>query len=129
MHNIGYCGNHCTYCFFTECRGCKSENPCCSYANLFEDGRCPNTVCCEERKLNGCWECEHLEDCGLGFFSSGENDAKAYALFIRTYECELYTKTVETLMDKGYDYPKQFKQINQVQEILKIFENEVQNES
>ncbi len=34
---IGYCGNHCEYCFFTECDGCKSNNPSCSYANLFDD--------------------------------------------------------------------------------------------
>ncbi|MDE5984448.1 MAG: hypothetical protein K2H13_04255 [Eubacterium sp.] len=35
--DIGYCGNHCEYCFFTECDGCKSNNPSCSYANLFDD--------------------------------------------------------------------------------------------
>lgn len=126
MQNIGYCGNHCKYCFFTACKGCRSENPDCSYANLFADGNCPNAVCCENLNLNGCWECKNLELCQIGFFSSGENDAKAYALFIKKYGYKAYTKTVEKLIAKGYDYPKQFKKINDVQKILKIFEEEVQ---
>lgn len=125
MHNIGYCGNHCAYCFFTECHGCRSDIPSCSYANLFADNKCPNVVCCESLKLDGCWECKHLENCQVGFFQSGENDAKAYALFMKKHGCGDYTKAVEKLIEKGYDYPKQFKKINDVQEILQIFECEV----
>lgn len=48
---IGYCGNHCEYCFFTDCDGCKSNNPSCSYANLFDDKKCPNVVCCESKTI------------------------------------------------------------------------------
>lgn len=126
MQNIGYCGNHCTYCFFTACKGCRSENPSCSYANLFADGNCPNAVCCAEKGLDGCWACANVDNCPIGFYSSGENDAKAYALFIKKYGYKTYTQTVEKLISKGYDYPKQFKEINDVQEILNVFEKEVQ---
>ncbi len=125
MQNIGYCGNHCKYCFFTACNGCRSGHPDCSYANLFADEKCPNTVCCSEKGLDGCWACANVENCPSGFYASGENDAKAYALFIQKYGYKTYTQTVEKLIAKGYDYPKQFKQINDVREILNIFENEV----
>lgn len=69
VKEIGYCGNHCEYCFFTECGGYKSSNPSCSYANLFEDNKCPNTVCCKTKNIDGCWQCEKVADCKTGFFS------------------------------------------------------------
>lgn len=125
---IGYCGNHCEYCFFTECGGFKSNNPSCSYANLFDDKKCPNAVCCKSKSFGGCWQCEKVADCQTGFFSSCENDAKAYALYIRKYEPEQYTKTILDLIRKGYDYPREFKNINDVDKILKIFESEGLNE-
>lgn len=120
---IGYCGNHCEYCFFTECDECKSKNPSCSYANLFADKKCPNTVCCEQKNIDGCWQCDKVKDCKKGFFSSGENDAKAYALYIKKYGTEKDTNAILALIDKGYDYPKEFKDINDVEEILKIFQD------
>lgn len=120
--NIGYCGNHCEYCFFTECDGCKSGNPSCSYANLFDDKKCPNTVCCDSKNMQGCWECEKVNTCNIGFFSSGENDAKAYALYIKKHGPEKYTESILKLMEKGYRYPKEFKEIDDVDKILEIFE-------
>lgn len=119
---IGYCGNHCTYCFFDKCPGCRSENPCCSYATLFADCKCPNVTCCKEKEIEGCWQCDNLESCSVGFFSSGENDAKAYALFIKKYGKEKYTEVIEHVNAVGYDYPKSFKKINDVDRIYKIFE-------
>ncbi len=119
---IGYCGNHCEYCFFTECDGCKSAAPRCSYANLFEDKKCPNTVCCESKSFEGCWQCEKVDACNKGFFSSGENDAKAYALYIKKYGANLYTQTILKLIDKGYNYPRDFKNINDIDKIYEIFE-------
>ena len=122
MKHTGYCGNHCAYCFFTECDGCKSNNPSCSYANLFDDKKCPNTVCCQGNGIEGCWQCGTVENCNVGFFSSGENDAKAYALYIKKYGTEKYTKTILELINKGYNYPKEFKDINDIEKILEIFE-------
>lgn len=122
IKEIGYCGNHCEYCFFTECSGCKSNHPSCSYANLFDDKTCPNVVCCENKNINGCWQCENLENCSVGFFSSGENDAKAYALYIRKFGTEHYTKRISELINKGYHYPRDFKNINDIDKIYQIFE-------
>lgn len=121
---IGYCGNHCKYCFFTECGGCKSSNPSCSYANLFDDKMCPNVFCYESKRIDGCWQCDKVRDCNIGFFSLGENDAKAYALYIKKCGTEQYTRTILELINKGYDYPREFKDINDVEKILEIFESE-----
>lgn len=120
---ISYCGNHCEYCFFTECDGCKSSNPSCSYANLFDDKMCPNVFCCKSKNIDGCWQCEKVKNCDIGFFSSGENDAKAYALYIKKYGAEKYTERILKLIRKGYNYPREFKDINDVDKILEIFEN------
>lgn len=122
--DIGYCGNHCEYCFFTECDGCKSNNPSCSYANLFDDKKCPNVVCCESKLIKGCWQCGKLNNCKIGFFSSGENDAKAYSLYIKKYGAEKYTSRILQLINDGYNYPRAFKDINDSKEIFKIFERE-----
>ncbi|MEZ3421026.1 MAG: hypothetical protein K1V95_03800 [Eubacterium sp.] len=121
---IGYCGNHCEYCFFTECDGCKSKNPSDSYANLFDDKKCPNAICCKNELIDGCWQCEKVKDCSIGFYNSEEKDAKAYALYIKKYGTEKYTQRILELIKKGYNYPKIFKDINNVNQILEIFENE-----
>lgn len=65
----------------------------CSYENLFEDKKCPNVVCCKSKNIDGCWKCENVADCQTGFFNSGENDAKAYALYIKKYGTEKYTES------------------------------------
>lgn len=78
IKGIGYCGNHCEYCFFSECSGCKSNNPICSYANLFDDKKCPNVVCCKSKSINGCWQCEKINDCNIGFFSSLDKKLNLY---------------------------------------------------
>lgn len=122
MKKIGFCGNHCEYCFFTECDGCKSNNPSCSYANLFNDKKCPNVLCCKSKNINGCWQCNKVKECNVGFFNSGENDAKAYAVFIHKYGTVKYTETIINLISKGYNYPRQFKNINNIEKIIKIFE-------
>lgn len=124
IKETGYCGNHCEYCFFTDCDGCRSKNPSCSYSNLFDDKKCPNVVCCKNKNINGCWLCDKVDICDRGFFSSGENDAKAYALYIKKYGIGQYTKRILALMKKGYKYPKEFKEINDVDKILGIFECE-----
>lgn len=122
--NIGYCGNHCEYCFFEECNGCKSGNASCSYANLFDDKKCPNALCCANKDIAGCWKCDNVMECKKGFFSSGENDAKAYALYIKKHGEEKYTKRILELVKKGYNYPMEFKDINDVDKILEVFEKE-----
>lgn len=58
------------------------------------------------------------------FFNSGENDAKAYALYIKKYGTEKYTERIFAIINKGYDYPRSFKDINDIDKILGIFEME-----
>lgn len=125
MKEIGYCGNHCAHCFFTECDGCKSKHPQCCYANLFDDKKCPNVVCCKSKGIAGCWQCDKVVDCNIGFFSSGENDAKAYALYIQKYGKDKYAKRIVELINEGYNYPREFKSINDVEMILEIFVGKV----
>lgn len=123
MKEIGYCGNHCEYCFFIECDGCKSKTPSSSYANLFSDRKCPNIVCAQDKGIDGCWQCDKVNGCDIGFFRSGENDAKAYALYIQKHGTEKYNKTVLSLIKRGYNYPRVFKTINNIDKIMEIFEN------
>lgn len=108
--------------FFSECKGCKSKNPTDSYANLFDDKKCPNATCCKDKKINGCWQCDKVNTCNIGFYSSGENDAKAYALYIKKYGVQKYTQKILKLISKDYIYPKDFKNINDINRILYIFE-------
>lgn len=93
----------------------------CFYANLFDDKKCPNVVCCESKTIYGCWQCDKVKVCKIGFFSSGENDAKAYALYIKKNGTEKYTKRILELINKGYNYPREFKDINDIEKILEIF--------
>lgn len=85
---------------------------------------CPNVFCCESKSIDGCWKCDKVNDCNIGFFSSSENDAKAHALYIKKYGTEKYTNTILKLINDGYDYPREFKDINDVEKILEIFESE-----
>ena len=36
---------------------------------------CPsaNTACCREKRLDGCYECEELIQCGKGFYANGKD--------------------------------------------------------
>lgn len=58
------------------------------------------------------------------FLIQSENDAKAYALYIKKYGTEKYTERIFAIINKGYDYPRSFKDINDIDKILGIFEME-----
>ena len=86
--DVSYCGLSCDHCFLGEwCGGCRSVFSCCSFGTLQEKGKCPNIVCCEEKGIDGCYECEELDDCAKGFYQNGSDGrvAKAQAFFIRKY--------------------------------------------
>lgn len=73
-----YCGFSCNHCFFGEwCGGCRSVFNCCSYGTLFEKGKCPNIVCCQEKGIDGCYECEELDECSKGFYRPDNDGANA----------------------------------------------------
>lgn len=106
---VAYCGFSCNHCFLGEwCGGCRSVFNCCSYGALFPGGHCPNIQCCQERKLDGCYECKDLETCTKGFYAPSNNEAnacKVQALFIRKYGKEIFLLVHEEL-GKQYDAKK-----------------------
>lgn len=103
------CGFSCRHCFLGQwCGGCRPVFCCCSYGTLFPGGKCPNTVCCEGKGLDGCYACEELDACGIGFYSP-ENDgaaaSKAQAMFIRKYGKEAFFR-VHDRLHETCDYAK-----------------------
>jgi hypothetical protein len=122
MDKIAYCGHHCGYCPFTECPGCRSENPFCSFATLFEDRQCPNVKCCKDKGLDGCYVCNQLVDCRIGFYDTPEQVAKATAIFIQKYGKESYDKTLTRAISAGVRYPIQFNELDHVKDMVVLLE-------
>ena len=84
---IAYCGLSCNHCFLKDwCGGCRTAYNTCSYVTCSPDGKCPNASCCKGKGMDGCWECQELNNCQKGFYSTENvNAIKAMALFIRKY--------------------------------------------
>ena len=106
---IAICGFSCNHCFLGQwCGGCRSVFCCCSYGTLFPGDKCPNVKCCEEKMLDGCYECPQLDTCTVGFYTP-ENDGaaacKAQALFIRKYGKEAFFRVQDKLHER-YDFQK-----------------------
>lgn len=89
LDTIAYCGFSCNHCFLQEwCGSCRSDYNCCSYATISEGGICPNVKCCNEKGLDGCYECPDLPTCTKGFYTlenPGANACKSQALFLSKY--------------------------------------------
>jgi hypothetical protein len=110
---IAYCGLSCNHCFFMEwCGSCRTSYNTCSYAACSPEGVCPNAACCREKGLDGCYECEAIDICRIGFYSLGKevNAIKAMAKFIRKYDKRELYSVLDKLHGK-YDFRK-------IQEIL-----------
>ena len=123
-----YCGFSCNHCFLGEwCGGCRSVFSCCSYGGLFEKGKCPNKACCQEKGIEGCYECEELDECSRGFYQAhndGANACKAQAMYIRKYGKEKFFK-VHDKLHEIYDFKKLQEILGKsVEEGLQILENE-----
>ena len=111
---VAICGLSCNHCFLGEwCGGCRTEYNTCSFA-IYSEGRiCPNVKCCNEKNIDGCYECGELENCDKGFYVSsndGANAAKTQSLYIRKYGKKEFLKVQARLHEK-YEFQK-------VQEIL-----------
>ena len=124
---ISYCGLSCDHCFLGEwCGGCRSVFSCCSFGTLHEKGKCPNIVCCEEKGIDGCYECGELDNCAKGFYQNGSDGkaAKAQALFIRKNGKEKLLRACDKL-NEVYDFKKAQELLGaDVETGLKILENE-----
>ncbi|MCI5620486.1 MAG: GNAT family N-acetyltransferase [Lachnospiraceae bacterium] len=125
-----YCGFSCNHCFLGEwCGGCRSVFSCCSYGTLHEKGKCPNIACCQEKGIDGCYECADLEQCTKGFYQP-DNDGfaacKAQAMFIRKYGKERFFR-VHDKLHENYDFKKTQEILGQnAEEGLRILEKHME---
>ena len=106
---IACCGLSCNHCFLGEwCGSCRTTYNTCSYATVSPNGICPNVRCCQEKGIDGCYECDSLESCEKGFYvptNDGANAAKAQALYIRKYGKKAILQVHDRLHAK-YDFAK-----------------------
>ncbi len=112
VDQIAYCGLSCNHCFLTAwCGSCRTIYNTCSFATCSPDGVCPNTACCKEKGLDGCYECDELYNCKKGFYSLGKetNAIRAMALFIQKHGKKELLKVLDTLHQK-----KNFQKIQEV---------------
>ena len=98
---IAYCGFSCNHCFLAAwCGSCRTAYNTCSFATVSPDRKCPNAVCCQEKGIDGCYECGLLEKCEKGFYTpanDGANAAKAQALYIRKHGKKEFLKVHDRL--------------------------------
>lgn len=106
---IAYCGFSCNHCFLAEwCGSCRTSYNVCAFATISPDGKCPNAVCCQEKGIDGCYECDNLESCEAGFYipsNDGAQAAKAQAMYIRKHGKKEFLKVHDRLQQK-YDFVK-----------------------
>ncbi len=106
---VAYCGFSCNHCFLGAwCGSCRTVYNTCSFATISPDRKCPNAVCCQEKGLDGCYECDLLETCEKGFYvlsNDGANAAKAQALYIRKHGKKAFLKVQDRLHEK-FDFAK-----------------------
>ncbi|MCR5338457.1 MAG: DUF3795 domain-containing protein [Lachnospiraceae bacterium] len=123
---VAICGLSCNHCFLGEwCGGCRTEYNTCSFA-IYSEGRiCPNVKCCNEKKIDACYDCNELETCEKGFYVSsndGANAAKAQSLYIRKYGKKEFLK-VQTRLHEKYEFQKTQEILGQdYKEALRIME-------
>ena len=110
---IAYCGLYCKHCFLTQwCGSCRTVFNTCSYALSSPDGVCPNAVCCKQKGLEGCYECDELYNCHKGFYALDEetNAVRVLGLFIQKYGKKEFIKVM--------DFMRRNKNFQKVQEVI-----------
>ena len=97
---IARCGLSCNHCFFKSwCGGCRTAYNTCSNAINCPGRVCPNSACCMEKGIDGCYECDELYTCKKGFYSLGKdtNAIRAMALFIQKHGKKELLRVMDTL--------------------------------
>ena len=109
---IARCGLSCNHCFLKNwCGGCRTTYNTCSNAINCPGRVCPNSACCMEKGIDGCYKCDELRGCRKGFYKYDDvNAIKAMALFIRKYGKKELLSVMDKL-HKEHDFEK-------IQEIL-----------
>ena len=113
VDQIAYCGLYCKQFFLTEwCGSCRTVYNTCSYATESPDGVCPNTACCKQKGIDGCYECEELYNCHKGFYALDEetNAVRVLGLFIQKYGKKEFMKVM--------DFMHQNEKFQKVQDVL-----------
>ena len=123
---IACCGFSCNHCFLSQwCGSCRTAYNTCSFAKVSPDGKCPNTVCCTEKGIDGCYACSQLETCEKGFYTpenDGANAARAQAMYIRKHGKKEFLRAMDRLHEK-YDFTRTQEILGQdCQEGLRILE-------
>ena len=125
VDTIAFCGLSCDHCFLKDwCGSCRTRYNTCSYATCCPDNICTNAACCREKGIDGCYECEELDECFKGFYGNGNDGkaVKALALFIRKYGKKQLISVMDRLHER-YDFKKIQEIIGyDVEEGLKILE-------
>ena len=92
---------------------------------MFPGGKCPNVKCCQEKNLDGCFDCPELESCEKGFYTPSNDGAaasKAQAIFIHRHGKQAHRKVLDNL-HKKYEFQKMQEIIGQsVEEGIRILE-------
>lgn len=105
------------------CGSCRSDYNCCSFAVLFEDKKCPNVSCADEKGLDGCYDCLDLENCIVGYYGNeNEYAAKATAIYIKKYGKEKYTETLKKAIEGGMEYAKDLDGCGSVEKAVELLE-------
>ena len=91
---IGYCGLACAVCGDISCVGCRNDG--CSNKDW-----CKNFMCCNEKGLKGCWECEQFP-CEGGMLDKIR--IRTFATFIKEYGKDALLKCLERNEKSGIVY-------------------------
>lgn len=122
--HVSVCGHHCDFCFLGKwCGDCRSNYNCCSFATLYPSGKCPNVECATKKGLDGCYDCDILCDCTIGYYGKkDEYAAKAAAMFIKKYGKLCYTATLQRAISSGVKYAADFDSTGSAEKALKLLE-------
>ncbi len=95
MHNIAYCGLACCVCAENKnCIGCQS-------GGCDQHGWCKNYICCQNKKLEGCWACDQFP-CENSMLDKPR--IRAFAEFTRRYGTEELKRCLIRNRDNGIVY-------------------------
>lgn len=82
LDSIAPCGLVCKLCHLADsCDGCKSDNNCCGLRKMAEG--CYQYNCCEQKGIDGCWDC-NIAPCDKGMFSESHDiRLRAFITYIK----------------------------------------------
>ena len=124
LKSISYCGLICHLCHgASQCAGCKSDHNCCG-AHTSEEG-CFQYNCCQEKGINGCWECE-IAPCDKGMFSHHHDIRnKTFVKVAKEEGLEKLARYVVNNQNKGimYGWNKDYDNLGSEEAVVDLLHN------